>query len=75
MKQQTKKQTQKQTKKQTIKYSRRTKKNNPTLKEQSIQLFENANKTKLLLMPYRNETQTASIFFYFKWVVKMRLQI
>lgn len=53
----------------TIKYSRRTKKNQKnhfTSKEQSIQLFENSDKTKLLLMPYRNETQTASIFFYFK---------
>jgi predicted Zn-dependent peptidase len=51
---------------QTRKYSRRTKKNYPILKEQSLQLYENAHKTKLLLMPYRNETKTASIFFYFK---------
>lgn len=53
-------------KQQPRKYSRRTKKNHITSKEKSLQLFENDNKTKLLLMPYRNETQTASIFFYFK---------
>lgn len=32
----------------------------------NIKLFKNTNDTKLLLMPYRNETATASIYFYFK---------
>lgn len=31
-----------------------------------IKLFKNEHNTKLLLMPYRNETATASIYFYFK---------
>jgi len=34
--------------------------------EINIKLFKNTNDTRMLLMPYRNETQTASIFFYFK---------
>ena len=53
--------------KQHSKHSRRTIKNTShKQKSKSLQLFKNAHNTKLLLMPYRNETQTASIFFYFK---------
>ncbi len=33
---------------------------------QKLTLMENGLKTKLLIMPNRNETRTASIFFYFK---------
>ena len=32
----------------------------------NIKLLKNSNDTRMLIMPYRNETQTASIFFYFK---------
>lgn len=34
--------------------------------QNNIKLFKNFNDTKLLLLPYRNETATASIYFYFK---------
>jgi len=34
--------------------------------ETNIRLLKNSNDIRMLLMPYRNETQTASIFFYFK---------
>jgi predicted Zn-dependent peptidase len=47
-------------------YSRKTIKSNLLYKTEGLQLFNNSHDTKLLLMPYRNETQTASIFFYFK---------
>jgi predicted Zn-dependent peptidase len=47
------------------KHSTKTKKrtNSP---ETNIRLLKNSNDIRMLLMPYRNETQTASIFFYFK---------
>ena len=35
-------------------------------KHNNIKLLKNTDGIKMLIMPYRNETQTASIFFYFK---------
>jgi predicted Zn-dependent peptidase len=51
-----KKQSQKQSQQQSIK--------NPAI--QNIQLLENAHKTRLLVMRNRNDTRTASVFFFFK---------
>lgn len=43
---------------------RHNKNNNPAI--QNIQLLENGYKTRLLVMQNRNDTRTASIFFFFK---------
>jgi len=43
-----------------------TKKNNKINKSCQIKLYKNDSGTKLLVMPSRNETATASIYFYFK---------
>lgn len=51
------------TKKHSTKKYRITKKHNTGT---NIKLLKNSNDTRMLIMPYRNETQTASIFFYFK---------
>lgn len=48
------------------KHSRKTHHRNQQLAIQNIRLLENAHKTRLLVMQNRNDTRTASIFFFFK---------
>ena len=45
-------------------HSKHTTQNLP--KEQPIKLYKNVNATRLLIMPYRNDTSTATIYFNFK---------
>ena len=56
----------KHTKKHSKKHSRKTQHRNPQLAIQNPKLLENAHKTRLLVMQNRNDTKTASIFFFFK---------